>query len=152
KEMIFPGAAPIGQFLLTWSVAIQVVQKITQAVIAERDTPLFGAFALDQDECMLAIKIPCAQSTQLGETNTRIVEDPQDGAIPGGGTIGKGTDLSWRGTGQQKLLKLLRLDGADERPANLGKDHAVEGVASNDLAVHQPVEEGTRRTCVGLDG
>jgi hypothetical protein len=38
--MIFPGAAPFGQFLLTWSVAIQVVQKITLAVIAQCDASL----------------------------------------------------------------------------------------------------------------
>ncbi len=40
----------------------------------------------------------------------------------------------------------------DERLADLGKDHAVEGVAPDGLAAYQPVEEGASRARVGLNG
>src|SRR6266705_1844257 len=57
-----------------------------------------------------------------------------------------------RGAGDQEALELLRLDGADERLTDFGKDHAVKGAALDGLAAHQPVEEGAGRTRVGLAG
>jgi hypothetical protein len=52
--------------------------------------------------------------------------------------------------GGVQALELLRLDGADERFADLGKHHTVKGSALDRLAAHQPVEEGARRTRVSL--
>ena len=56
------------------------------------------------------------------------------------------------GTGEEQPFKLLRADGADERFADFGEDHPVEGVALQDLAAHQPVAKGAHRARIGLDG
>ena len=68
KQVILSSAAPFGQFLLTRSMAIKVVQEISQAVVAERDAPLLGAFTLDDEEAAFAVKITQArlQTLQVG--------------------------------------------------------------------------------------
>ena len=45
--------------------AVKVVQKIAQAIVAEGDAPLLGALALDDQEAAFAVKITQAQITEL---------------------------------------------------------------------------------------
>ena len=142
EQVILAGAAPFNQFLLTRSMAVKVVQKIAQAVVAERDASLLGAFALDDQEAAFAVKITQAQITQFAKPDAGIIEEPQDGAIPGSRTIDKWSDLAWGRAGEQEPFKLLRFNDPDERLAHLGEHDAVEGIALDDLAAHQPVKEG----------
>ena len=69
--------------------AVQVVQEIAQAVVAERDASLLGAFAPDDDESTFAVKVTQPQITELAKPNAGIIEEPEDSAIPGGCAIGK---------------------------------------------------------------
>lgn len=116
KQVIFSCTAPFGQFLLTGSMVIQIVQKITQAVVAERDASLLGTFPLDDQEAAFAVKITQTQITELAKPDAGIIEEPQDSAIPGGCTIGEWSNLAWRCAGQQELFKLLGLYGPTEFP------------------------------------
>ena len=54
-----------------------------------------------------------------------------------------GTFVRWVGAGQQPPRKLIGIDSLDQCLADLGERHAVKGVACNEFAPHQPVEEGT---------
>ena len=55
------------------------------------------------------------------------------------------------GCSQQPPLKLVGINGLDQRLADLGEGHPVKGIARNEFAAHQPVEEGASRAGVGLD-
>src|SRR5579859_1819409 len=66
---------------LVGPVFVQVVQQIAQAVLAERNTPLFGAFALDREEVVLAVEVREAQTAQFGDANAGVIKDPQDGPV-----------------------------------------------------------------------
>src|SRR6266566_7051810 len=81
KEVILPGAAPLGQFLLAWAMPVQVVEQVALAGIAHGDAPLLGALAGDRQQPMFAVKIAHSQPTQLRDADARIVEQPENGAI-----------------------------------------------------------------------
>src|SRR6266487_2657509 len=117
---------------------------MAQAVLTKRDAPLFGTFARDDYQAMLAGKIAGAQSKQLGQADAGVIEHPEDGPVAGCGAVCQGTNFSRRGTGDEQTLKLFWLDGPDEGLADLRKRHTIKGIALNRLAVHQPVEEGSR--------
>src|SRR5437667_8847768 len=99
--------------------AIQVVQEIAQTVVAERDAPLLRAFTLDDQKAAFAIKITQAQIAELAKPYACIIEEPENGAIPGGCTIDKWPNLAWRSAGQQEPFKLLRLNDPNEWLAHL---------------------------------
>src|SRR5258706_3078466 len=101
---------------------------------------------------MLAIEVGQLQTQEFGEADARIVEQPEDGAISGGGPVGKRPDFARRSTRQQEAFELLWLDGANEGLADLGKGDAIKRIAVDDLTAHEPVEKGACRTRVGLDG
>jgi hypothetical protein len=77
----------------------------------------------------------------IAKPNAGIIEEPQYSAIPGGCTIGEWSNLAWRGASEQEQFKLLRLNRPDEWLAHLGEHDAIEGVAFDDLATHQPVKK-----------
>lgn len=64
--MILPGAAPLRQFLFGWAMTFQVVEKMAQTVLPQCDAALFGALAFHDNQAVFAIKVACAQPTQLG--------------------------------------------------------------------------------------
>ncbi len=131
---------------------VQVVQEVAQAVLAKRDAPLLGTFPLDGENAVFAVEIRKTQSAQFGDADARVVEHPQDGPVAHGGALGDGARFVGRRAGQQPPLELVGIDGLDQGFADLGEGHAVKGIARDQFAPHQPVEEGTGRTRVGLDG
>ena len=58
--------------------------------------------------------------------------------------------MGW-GAGQEQPCKLVGIDGLDQRLADLWEGHPVKGIARNEFAPHQPVEEGPGRAGIGLD-
>jgi hypothetical protein len=152
EEVILPGAAPLGQLLLSRPVPVQVVQQVARAVGAQRHAPLLGALAAHRDDPVLAVEVSQSEAAQFGDADAGVVEQPEDGAVAHGGAVGQRPGLVGRHAGHQELLELLRLDGLDERLADLGEDDLIKRVALDELAAHQPVEEGSHRAGVGLDG
>src|SRR5262245_55480207 len=61
KEVIFAATSPFGEFLFVRSMLIQVVEQITQAVRAQRNTPFLGTLAHDREDTVPAIKVAQAQ-------------------------------------------------------------------------------------------
>ncbi len=49
EEMIFSGTAPGNELLLVWSMTIQVVQQVAQAVAPQCQAPFLVAFAFDNN-------------------------------------------------------------------------------------------------------
>ncbi len=74
KQVSFSRAAPLRQFLLVRSMAIKVVEQVAQAVVAQGNAPLLGTLALHNQETPFAVEITVTEITELGESNTRIVE------------------------------------------------------------------------------
>jgi len=152
KQVILTSATPVGQLLSIWPLLVQIVQEVAQAVLAERDAPLLGAFPRDGEDAALAVEIRDAQPVQLGDTDAGVIEHPEDGPVAGGGAFGNGTRFVGRRAGDQKLLELLGLNGLDERLADFGKGDAVKGVVLEDFTADQPMEEGASGARIGLNG
>ena len=152
EEVILARAAPLGQFLLVGPVLIQVVEQIAQAVLAQGDPAFLRSFALHGEDTAPAVEVAEAQPAQFRDADAGVVEHPQDGSVAHRRALGDGAGLVGRGTGQQQPFELLGIDGLDERLAHFGEDHPVEGIGCEQAAMHQPVEEGTGRAGVGLDG
>ncbi len=60
EEMILSTAAPFREFLFIWTVPLKIVEELAQTVLSKCNAPLFGAFALYNDEAMFAVKVACA--------------------------------------------------------------------------------------------
>src|SRR5690348_277822 len=81
EEVVLPGAAPLGQFLLVGAVLVQVVQQVAQAVLPQGHAPLLRPLALEGEDAALAVEVGEAQPAQLRNADAGVVEDPQDGAV-----------------------------------------------------------------------
>jgi hypothetical protein len=152
EEVVLTRAAPLGQFLLVGPLLIQVVQQIAQAVLAERDPAFFRPFAFDREHATLALEIREAQPAELRDADAGVVEHPQDGTVAHRRALDDRSGFIGRSAGEQQPLEFLGVDGLDERLADFGEHDAVERVAVEDFAMHQPVEESPRRAGIGLDG
>src|ERR1700694_3138280 len=100
--MIFPGTAPLGQFLIVRPMPLQVVEQVAQTVLPKRAAPLLGAFAFHNDQAVFAVEITGAQPTQLGQADAGVVEYPEDGPVACWSAIGQGTDSPRRGGGRRQ--------------------------------------------------
>src|SRR5260370_23785245 len=81
KAVILARTAPFGQSLVVESMAIQVVELITQVVAARGDGPLLGPPFLDGDDPMLAVNIGEAQTAPLGHADAAVVKQSENGAF-----------------------------------------------------------------------
>src|SRR5258708_35065694 len=101
---------------------------------------------------MFAIQVVQAQIDEFRDTDASIVEQPKNGAVAHRCSFSKRTRLMGWSTGKQELFKLLAGNRLDKRLADFGKDHALKGIALESATTDQPVEEGTRRARIGLNG
>ena len=151
EEMVLPGAAPLGQFLLTGAVAIQVVQEVAQAVLTR------ARYAVPSSLSPLPRSFhACGRNRRGAAHKTRKSGYRCRRAARGWRGCAKlARSASWPFSrwraGEQELFEFFGLNGPDQRPADLGEHHPIKRVAFDDLLAHQPVEEGAHRTSVGLD-
>src|SRR5258708_9135986 len=108
--MVFPCAPPFSQLFLIRPMLSRIIEQIAKTVLPQSNPSFLGALPQYRDHAMLAVEITHAQIGQLRDTNTRVVQQPQNGPVAHGCSLGEGASLMRRGTGIQELFKLFGCD------------------------------------------